>query len=246
MTKKVFVLILFSNLLGHEPKKDIPQWTVYGRGGLVNVSKNKLGGAAYSRLKRTTNYTFRDVRLYANIFGSDEDIRFRQKSSRIFVTLPWLYNFTTASYQRNTLIDVALRYHYNQGLGVLIQNTENGNTTTEMGMAYDMSDYIENDHKSSYLKRKTSYLKFAFTHDKDFQKISTKIEFDYFYQISDINVYDLSRIQILGELQLRLHRNLRLISGLYQEIPKNIIEHRNKNILLYITLDWNKKIQWFF
>ena len=245
MTRKWFLLILISILWGHNPEKNIPRWIAYSRGGLVNVKKNNSGGATYFRLKRTTNYTFRDVRFYAHIFGSDQDIRFRQKSSRRFVSLPWLYNFTTASYQRNTLVDVALRYHYNQGLGILIRNTDRGNMTTEMGMAYDMSDYLDGKQKTSYLKQKTSYLKIAFTHDKYYRYLTTKLELDYFHQISDINVYNLSRFQVLAELQWEFYQNLKLIGGIYQELPTDKL-YNNQNALIYVTIDWSKQLQWSY
>ena len=238
MSRKGFLLILLTFLWGHDPQADAPRWTAYSRGGLVNVNNNNSGIASYSRVKRTTSYTFRDLRLYAHIFGSDQDIRFRQKSSRIFVSLPWLYNFTTVSYQRNTLVDVALRYHYNQGLGILIRNTDSGNMTTEMGMAYDMSDYLEDT-------RKTSYLKLAFTHDKDFRRIGTKIELDYFFQISDFNVYNLSRFQAIWELQWKFYQNMKLIGGVYQELPADRTNN-NQNALLYVTLGWSKRLQWSY
>ena len=238
MSRNGILLIFLSILWGHDPQADAPQWTAYTRGGFVNVSNNNSGAATYFRLKRTTSYTFRDVRFYAHLFGSDQDIRFRQKSSRIFVSLPWLYNFTAVSYQRNTLVDIALRYHYNQGLGMLIRNTDSGNMTTEMGMAYDMSDYLEDT-------RKTSYLKLAFTHDQDFRYISTKLELDYYFQISDINVYDLSRFQAMGELQWKFYHNLKLIGGVYQELPADGT-YNNQNALLYITLSWSKRLQWSY
>ena len=238
MSRKGFLLILLTFLWGHDPQADVPQWTAYTHGGLVNVNNNNSGVASYSRVKRTTSYTFRDLRFYAHIFGSDQDIRFRQKSSRIFVSLPWLYNFTTVSYQRNTLVDVALRYHYNQGLGILIHNTDSGNMTTEMGMAYDMSDYLEDT-------RKTSYLKLAFTHDKDFHRIGTKIELDYFFQISDINVYNLSRFQAIWELQWKFYQNLKLIGGVYQELSADGTNN-NQNALFYVTLGWSKRLQWSY
>jgi len=236
MSRKAILLFIITISLGHDTEADTPKWTSFSRGGLVNVNNNNSGVASYFRLKRLTNYTFRDIRFYAHLFGSDQDIRLRQKSSRIFVSIPWLYNFTTVCYQRNTLVDIALRYHYNQGLGILLRNTERGNITTEMGLAYDMSNYLEDT-------RKTSYLKLAFTHDKDFRHINTKLELDYFYQISDINIYNLSRFQAMGELQWKFYQNLKLIGGFYQELRTNKT-YNNKNTLLYITIGWSKLLKW--
>ena len=133
------------------------------------MDDNNLGGATYSCLKRTTGHTFQDVRFFGHKFKEDQDIRVRYKFREISMSLPQFYNFTTVSFQRNSLVNVDLRYHYNQGLGLFLSNTDSGNMTAEMGIAYDMSDYLEDT-------RKTSYLKTAFSYDQNTQNISTKLE----------------------------------------------------------------------
>ena len=237
MIRKGVLFVTIAVLWAHDPEAESPHWKTYLRGGLVNIDQNSLGLATYFRIKRTTNYTFGDVRLYAHIFETDQDIRVRYKSSRIPIRLPWLYNFTTVSYQRNTLVDVKLRYHYNQGLGWFIRKTDSGNMTAEMGIAYDMSDYLEDT-------RKTTYLKSAFTYDKSVRNIDAKLELDYFYQISDeVNEKNQSRFQILGELYWNIYQNLKLIGGMYQELPSDK-SYNEQRVLLYFALGFNKPLEW--
>ena len=237
MIRKGVLFVTIAVLWAHDPEADSPHWKTYLRGGLVNIDQNSLGLATYFRIKRTTNFTFGDVRLYAHIFETDQDIRVRYKSSRIPIRLPWLYNFTTVSYQRNTLVDVKLRYHYNQGLGWFIRKTDSGNMTAEMGIAYDMSDYLEDT-------RKTTYLKSAFTYDKSVRNIDAKFELDYFYQISDeVNEKNQSRFQILGELYWNIYQNLKLIGGMYQELPSDK-SYNEQRVLLYFALGFNKPLEW--
>ena len=221
MIRKYFLLFTITILWAHDPKENPSQWKIYLRGGIVSVDENNLGGATYSRLKRTTDYTFQDVRFFGHIFKEDQDIRVRYKFSEISLNLPRFYNFTTVSFQRNSLVNVDLRYHYNQGLGLFLSNTDSGNMTAEIGIAYDMSDYLEDT-------RKTSYLKTAFSYDRNTKNISTKLEFEYFRQISDIvNENNLSRFQIIGEL------------------PGNK-SYNEKQALLYLTIAFNKPLKWHY
>ena len=239
MIRKYVLLFTITVLWAHDPKEKASQWKIYLRGGIVSLDGNDLGGATYSRLKRTTGYTFQDIRFFGHIFKEDQDIRVRYKFSEISMGLPQFYSFTTVSFQRNTLVNVDLRYHYNQGLGLFLSNTDNGNIITEMGIAYDMSDYLEDT-------RKTSYLKTAFSYDRNTQNISTKLELEYFHQISDIvNENNLSRFQILGELQWQLYNNLKLIGGVYQELLNNK-SYNEKQALLYLTIAFNKPLRWHY
>jgi len=239
MIRKYFLLFTITVLWAHDPKENPSQWKIYLRGGIVSVDENNLGGATYSRLKRTTGYTFQDVRFFGHIFKEDQDIRVRYKFSEISLSLPRLYSFTTVSFQRNSLMNVDLRYHYNQGLGVFLSNTDSGNMTTEMGIAYDMSDYLADT-------RKTSYLKTAFSVDRNRQNISTKLELEYFHQISEIiNEKNLSRFQIIGELHWGFYKNMKLIGGIYQELPGNK-SYNEKQALLYLTIAFNKPLKWHY
>ena len=79
------------------------------------------------------------------------------------MSFDWLYSFNTLIYEKNTFIDVNLRYHFNQGFGWLIRNSESGNMTAELGIAFDNSDYLNT-------KQKTSYARSGFTADKKMGK----------------------------------------------------------------------------
>ena len=235
MIRRCYLLLLIKTLFAHDPKLDSPDWTSYSRVGYVNVTDNS-GLATYARIKRTTSHSFRDLRLYANIFEKEQDIRLRQKSSRIFINIPWIYNFTTISYQRNTLVDISLRYHYNQGIGFFLQKKEKHNTTIELGIAYDMSDYLNDT-------RKTSYAKLSLTNDQSFKKLSSKVEINYFQQITDVNTYNLSRFQTMIEVYIKTINNFNLLVGGYQEFPRKQ-NFNNKNTIFYFTINWKKKLEW--
>ena len=120
-------ILLFSLVFAHDPNAEFPDWKQYTRIGFVNSGMEIPGIATYLRLKRTTSYTFQDVRFYGHFFEKDTEVRIRQKTSRRFRSLDWLYSFNTLIYERNTLINVDLRYHYNQGIGWLIRNSDTGN-----------------------------------------------------------------------------------------------------------------------
>jgi len=227
---------LFGLLYAHNPKNDTLNWAFYTRAGAVNTKSN-YGLASYLRLKRTTNYNFRDVRFYTNIFGSNQDIRLRHKSSKISFNLPWFYHFNTVAYQKNSLIDINLRYHYNQGFGYLLKRN-NKNITIELGIAYDVSDYLENTLK-------TSYAKSALTYDQNFKKLKTKLEIEKFFQISDeIDSTNLSRYQLMFELNWNFYKRVSIISGIYQEVSTNNLYTKNNILISYLTLAFKSPLKW--
>jgi hypothetical protein len=104
--------------------------------------------------------------------------------------------------------------------------------TFEIGWAYDKSDYIDSDEK-------TTYIKGAGTLDKDWSKISTKLEVEYFYQVSEQIKFDLSRFQTILELQYVPFNNWGVTLGIVQENyskPQNINYRPNPtNIFLSIN-----------
>ena len=86
-----------------------------------------------------------------------------------------------------------------------------GNITAELGLAYDMSDYLNDTWK-------TSYIKSAFTWDTQLFNFETKLELEYFSQISDIVDSDLTRFQALGEVQYALSKSIYLFVSFIQEL----------------------------
>ncbi len=237
MIKQFLFFICFSFLYAHDPLAIKPKWTYYTRLGVVEARLESRGIATYGRLKRITGHLFRDIRFYGHFFKKDADFRIRQKTSRRVLKIPQLYSYNTLIYQRNTLVDVNLRYHYNQGLGWLIQKSEKGNMTIEAGIAFDNSNYLNT-------LQKTSYLKTGFTWDKDLPKFSTKLEMDYYHQFSEIIDYtELTRFQFVGEIQWHLKNNISFISGFTHEYPI----HQSFNFetaSLFITLAINNLLPW--
>jgi len=232
---KIF-FFLFGLLFSHNSKNNELNWAFYTRAGAVNTKSNS-GLANYLRVKRTTDYNFRDLRFYSNVFGSNQDIRLRHKSSKISFNLPWFYQFNTVAYQKNSLIDINLRYHYNQGFGYLLKKN-NKNLTLEIGIAYDVSDYLKNTLK-------TSYAKSALTYDQNFKKIGTKLEIENFFQISDeVDNTNLSRYQLMFEVSWNFYKKVRIVSGVYQEVSAKNLYTKNNKLINYLTLAYKSPLKW--
>ena len=231
----VFLLQLFA----HQPNFNHPNWKQYYRLGVVNVGVKNFGLASYGRLRRTTDYTFNDIRFYGHFYETDEEIRFRKKTSRRFLSFEKFYSFNTLLYEKNTFIDVNLRYHLNQGMGWLNQQTENGNLTWELGIAFDNSDYLNNT-------RKTYYARTGFTADHALKYLETKFELDYLHQLSEEEIgTDLSRFQLVGELQYELKQGLSLLCGFTQDFPLENSFDLNK-ASIFATLAINRSLTWSF
>ena len=85
--------------LSHDLSKEQLEWKQYYRIGSVFSASSDPGISGYSRLKRTTKYTFRDIRFFGHFFNKDTEIRIRQKSSRRFLT----FESISVSYTHLTL-----------------------------------------------------------------------------------------------------------------------------------------------
>lgn len=199
-----FVLLLASSLvalsLARAQPPDSARWKQYFRGGVVQADVTR-GGNGYYRLNRRTGRHFNDLRLFSYLLKEDSFIYLRYKNSRRWERLRQLYSFTTVAFQKNTRAGVNLRYHYNQGIGYFLTTYPKGHITTELGHAYDMSNYLNDTRKSSYLKG-------GFYWDHDGSRFSTKLEVEYFHQISEIVITDLTRTQTQLEVILPLRRRL--------------------------------------
>ena len=145
--------------------------------GAVKSNLFKSGLKGFGRLKRTILKTFKDFRFYIYNYDKDIEIRTRYKSSRKFINYDDIYSFTTIVYEKNTIANSNLRYHYNQGFGCFIQNDNNYNLTYELGPAFDNSDYFNSQIRASFLKNN-------FSCDIFMKDIKGKLETDHFYQIS--------------------------------------------------------------
>ena len=123
------------------------------------------------RLKRITKYTFRDLRAYLHFIQDDSYKKIRYKSSNKFIEYNRLYNYSTIAIDQNSKVGVTIRYHGNQGIGFFINESEKGHIHTEFGLAYDISDYLNNSVKTSYLKSGMYW-------DQDFSTYEIKFEIE--------------------------------------------------------------------
>ena len=227
------ILLAISFITAHDPNKENIQWTQHYRLGSVYSKTPTSGIAGYARLKRTTENTFNDIRLFTHIFLKDSEVKIRNKSSRRFLSLNELYSFNTLIYEKNTIIDVDLRYHYNQGLGYILKSTDKGNITMETGFAFDNSDYLNTQQKTTYIRGATSI-------DQDIINLSLKFEIDYYYQVNEnIDKVDLSRFQILAESQWNLKKRIGIITGFTCDIHDN-----EPNYSFFLTISFSDPIGW--
>ena len=207
MIIRVSILIsLFSSLFLAHQIEDSPKWKKYYRGTFIGEG-NEYGYGGYLRFKRTTRYTFKDLRVFMHFIGSDSFKKIRYKDSSKFRNFNRFYNYGTVSVDQNSKVGVKIRYHGNQGLGMFVKDSENGHINAEIGMAYDISDYLNDS-------RKTSYLKTGLYWDQDFKDFEIKLEIEHYNQISDvIENSDLSRFEMLVELYWPIYKNWRVILG---------------------------------
>ena len=228
-------MFIISFISAHNPDQETIEWKQYFRIGTVYSEDSNIGYAGYGRLKRSTEYTFKDIRFFGHFFNKDTEIRIRQKSSRRFLTFDNIYSFNTLTFEKNTILNVDLRYHYNQGIGLFLQKGNAGNTTLEMGLAFDNSDYLNTEQKTAYIRSGCSL-------DRTINQISTKLEIDYFYQISEIvDSASLSRYQILGEWRWSLNINVGFITGFTWDI-----QNTESNPSVFFTISYLRLIDWTF
>ena len=229
MIKKRVALFALSYLFAHNPEDKNIVWNNFIRLGVVhNAEINRNGLSSLYRIKRINDNTFRDLRIYAHFFESVSDIRIRSKSSNKYDFNSNLYHFTTYVYHKS---GENLRYHFNQGLGALIKDELQGNITSEIGWAYDKSDFIESDEK-------TTYLKSAITIDRDFNKVKTKAELEYYHQISEIVLFNLSRFQTIVEFQFLINENWSSVLGIDREVfTESSNRFRIDPITIYISIN---------
>ena len=173
-----FALTLFaSTVLSQESVVDLPKWTQYGRGGTGQL--NDWGGLGFYRIKRIKGNSFNDLRLLGMFIPDNTLATARYKSSNKFDILPQLYRFTVTSVRKSSASDLRIRYHYNQGFGAFLFDQSSTHLTSELALSYDMSDYLNDT-------RKTSYLKGGLFWDLDIFRTSLSFDFEYFHQISNI------------------------------------------------------------
>ena len=223
------IIFLFSLTLLLAADKDKADWTHYARVGLTH-DYDINGGHIYYRVKRVTSNTFRDLRLFGYELGEESYIYLRYKGSYKYSNIGKLYNFSTVAYQKNTRAGLNLRYHFNQGLGYFLSDYKSGHINCELGQAYDMSDYLNDT-------RKTSYIKGGIYWDHSMKSMEIKLESEWFKQISEIVEADLSRYQFFSEASYELNKHLSLIFGFEQDYYTAGVTHPQS---YYLSLGWKR------
>ena len=233
----LFIATINIVVMGQDASTDSAKWKHYVRGGGVQVT-NDNGLSGYYRLNRSSNYSFGDLRLYLYGLQDNSYVFIRYKSSSKYRKWPRFYRFSTIAYQKNTKAGVALRYHFNQGLGLFVLPYSKGHIITEIAHAYDMSDYL-NDN------RRTSYARGGLYWDHDTKLFNTKLEIEYFYQISEEVEENLSRTQAMAEVIIPITKGISAI--IIYEIESyrdlDIAVAINKGSLSF-SLGWKGTIPW--
>ncbi len=227
------ILVMASPLFA---QADSIAWKQYARGGMAN-SDSLNGGFGYYRLNRQTENTFRDLRLFAYGLKKDSFVYLRYKSSDKYATRPQFYRYTITSYRKNTRANVALQYHFNQGFGMFVNQYNNGLINTELGHAFDMSDYLNET-------RKTSYIKTGLFWDHDSNRFSTKLELEYFKQISEVVENNLSRMQYMLELIVPFKNGLSF--NINYEMEDYMSQSLTDASSLTFALGWQGDLKWTF
>jgi len=227
-------LMLGSPLRAHEDSLlQVLSWKQYASLGGA-ISSDLAGPFAYYRLNRRSVLTFRDLRFFAYDLEQNSFIYLRYKSSRR-LKLQSLYTFSTLAYRKNTRAGINLQYHFNQGGGWFINEYPSGLLNMEIGHAFDMSDYLNKNQKTSYLKGGLYW-------DHNLVLFSSKIEIEYFYQISDLNLNNLSRTQLFVELNFPVTKNISFNINYELEAYK---ESGNTTVnSTIIALNWRKPLDW--
>jgi hypothetical protein len=120
------------------------------------------------------------------------------------------------SLRHNSISDLKIRYHYNQGFGGFVFEKPTTHLTAEAALSYDMSDYLSDT-------RKTSYLKWGLFWDVDIGPTSISLDFENFKQISDrvLGEVDQSRYELSVELNIPIWKNVQLTFGYEEEFYKS-------------------------
>ncbi|MBC8345028.1 MAG: hypothetical protein H8E56_02070 [Candidatus Marinimicrobia bacterium] len=231
--KQLFILFVIGFAIG-TAQTDSLSWKQYARIGGVNAEKT-AGGFGYYRLNRKTDNTFRDLRLFGYGLQKDSFIYIRYKSSDKYISRPQFYRYTVTSYRKNTRAGVKLQYHFNQGFGYFINEYKNGLLNLEIGHAFDMSDYLNEE-------RKTSYVKTGVFWDHNTTRFSTKLEVEHFQQISEIHVSNLTRNQYLFEVIFPIKNGLSI--NINYELEDYLGQSQANVSSFSIALDWQGNLKW--
>ena len=231
MYRMISILFIFLlSFLGAHDIEDDPKWKKYYRGTYIINESHDYGIGAYLRLKRTTRYTFKDLRVFMHFIDDQSYKKIRYKDSAKFREWDNFYNYTTISIDQNSKIGIDIRYHGNQGFGVFLKNSDKGHVNAELALAYDISDYLNNS-------KKTSYVKSGIYWDQDFADYEIKLEIENYHQITDIINNNLSRTEVLLEVYFPIEDKWRVILGYEYEDFKD--SNNSINSSAYISIGYH-------
>lgn len=228
---------LFSVSLLLAQEKPVPEWTEYGRAGMGQLEN--WGGLGFFRLKRIKLNTFHDLRLLGLFIPDNTLFTARYKSSNKYNAFPKFYRFNVTSLRKSSASGLKIRYHYNQGFGAFVLDRSFTHITSEIALSYDMSDFLNDT-------RKTSYLKGGIFWDLDLRKTSFAFDLEYFHQISDLfpSEKTLSRYEISAELNVWIRTPWLLTVGYEQEFY--VAGERGDVRSFYVALGFKRPIDWKF
>ena len=230
MFKKYFIIASVCGALFSHEIEHAPQWKQYYRvSGILNNSDNQdYGLGTYFRFKRTTEHTFKDLRVFMHFIEGESYKKIRYKDSSKFRQWNQFYNYTTVSVDQNSKIGVDIRYHGNQGFGIFLKDFKRGHINGEIALAYDISDYLNTSEKTSNIKSGLYW-------DYDFDIFEIKLEFEDYKQITEIiNDNNMSRMELLLEVYFPINDNLRIILGYEYEDFKDLENIVNSSAYLSI------------
>ena len=76
----LLIFAFTSFVIGHETLKEKIKWKQYSRLGTVFSDSPQLGFSGYARLKRTTKFTFKDLRVFSHLYKNNTELKLRYKS----------------------------------------------------------------------------------------------------------------------------------------------------------------------
>jgi hypothetical protein len=100
-----------------------------------------------------------------------------------------------------------------------------------------MSDYLNEE-------RKTSYIKTGFFWDHDASRFSTKLDVEYFQQISEINVSNLSRNQYMVELIIPFKNGVSF--NMNYELEDYLGKGQADASSITFAMGWQGNLKWTF
>ena len=223
----IISLLFFTTVTG---QADSTNWKHYFRLGAAGVDPS-TGAFGYYRLNMQNKTAFRDLRFFSYSLDQNSFVHLRYKSSDKYISRPNFYRYTITSFRKNTRANLNLQYHFNQGFGYFIKDYDNGLINAELGHAFDTSDYLN-------ATRKTSYLKTGIFWDHNTNYFSSKLEIEYFEQISEVIENKLSRGQYL--LQLIIPMNKNYFVNINFEKEEFFDKNQTDASSISLAIQWNK------